>query len=158
MEPGRASVTDAQVDAVLAASRAFVGIAARSLALTEQLVSLPQWRVLVVVSRDSGVTLGELAATLGVHPSSATRACDRLVAAGLLSRDEAPGDRRALSLSLTAAGRQLVRSVARRRRAALVEVLDRVPARRRAHLVEAMAALAEAAGEQLGDPLWDATG
>ncbi len=158
MEPGRASVTDAQVDAVLAASRAFVGIAARSLALTEQLVSLPQWRVLVVVSRDSGVTLGELAATLGVHPSSATRACDRLVAAGLLSRDEAPGDRRALSLSLTAAGRRLVRSVARRRRAALVEVLDRVPARRRAHLVEAMAALAEAAGEQLGDPLWDATG
>ncbi len=152
------SVTDAQVDAVLAASRALVGIAARSLALTEQLVSLPQWRVLVVVSRDSGVTLGELAATLGVHPSSATRACDRLVAAGLLARDEAPGDRRALSLSLTAAGRRLVRSVARRRRAALVEVLDRVPARRRAHLVEAMAALAEAAGEQLGDPLWDRAG
>jgi len=51
-----------------------------------------------------------------------------------------------------------VRSVARRRRAALVEVLDRVPARRRAHLVEAMAALAEAAGEQLGDPLWDTAG
>ncbi len=38
-----------QVDAVLRASRALVGIAATSLAAVEDVVTVPQWRVLVLV-------------------------------------------------------------------------------------------------------------
>ena len=64
-------------DAVLRASRALVGVAARSLAEVEDDVTLPQFRALVVLAAGER-QLGELAEALDVHPSSATRLCTRL--------------------------------------------------------------------------------
>ena len=67
----------------LLASRALVGVAARSLAGVEEQVTLVQYRALVLL--DAGPqNVGTLAKALGIHPSTATRLCDRLTTKGLV--------------------------------------------------------------------------
>src|SRR5207342_1599050 len=105
----------ADVEAVLAASRVLVGVAAQSLAEVEDVISVPQLRTLMILATRGPLHLTALAYDMGVHPSNATRACDRLVAAGLLDRRDNPTDRRHLLLDLTPAGRALIDGVVARR-------------------------------------------
>ena len=65
------------VDAVLAASRALVGVAAASISVLGDEVTLPQFRALVLVSDGRATAPGDLAVALGIHPSNATRVVDR---------------------------------------------------------------------------------
>jgi DNA-binding Lrp family transcriptional regulator len=76
---------DLVTDAVLTASRALVGVAARSLAVVDPEVTLPQYRALVVLASRGPRLVGELAEALVIHPSTATRLCDRLVAKKLVT-------------------------------------------------------------------------
>jgi DNA-binding MarR family transcriptional regulator len=139
-----------QVDAVMLAARVLVAITARSMAVMEEQLSLPQWRVLVMVERDGPLNLGAVARGLGVHPSNATRACDRLVAAGLLHRGEDAGDRRNLVLTLTTGGSQLVQTVIDHRRTDIQDALGRMPDQQRRELVPLLLAFAQAADESPG--------
>ncbi len=129
----------------MAAARVLVGVTAASVAEVEDQVTLPQLRVLVMADTDEPLTLTRVVESLGVHPSNATRTCDRLVVAGLLDRCDNPDDRRQVLLTLTAEGRTLVRQVMRHRRTAIEAVLRRMqpPARRR--LADALAEFAAAA-------------
>ena len=56
----------------------------------EDTVTLTQFRALVIIASRGPLHLAALADAMGVHPSNATRACDRLVAAGLLDRAGQP--------------------------------------------------------------------
>jgi DNA-binding MarR family transcriptional regulator len=145
---------DDDVEAVLAATRVLVGLSAQSVARLDGEVTLPQLRVLVMVASRPGMNLGAVAAALGVHPSNATRAVDRLVVAGLLSRSDDPTDRRNLQLELTDAGRDLVGRVMQDRRAAIAGILERMPAARRRALVPVLRAFALAAGETPEPAVW----
>ena len=49
----------------------------------EDTVTLTQFRALVIIASRGPLHLAALADAMRVHPSNATRACDRLVAAGL---------------------------------------------------------------------------
>ncbi len=138
---------DAQVDAVMRASRVLVAVAARSVAEIEHQVSLSQLRILVMVATRGPLNLSSVAEALDVHPSNATRACDRLVTLGLLHRAESPTDRRHLSLTPTPEGAALVESVMQRRRQAIEAVVRHIPAEHRRGLAPALEAFATAAGE-----------
>jgi DNA-binding MarR family transcriptional regulator len=142
------------VEAVMAAARVLVAISARSVAAVEEVVTLPQLRVLVMVASRAAPNLGAVANGLGVHPSNATRAVDRLVGAGLLDRGDDPTDRRNLVLTLTAKGQDLVDHVMDERRAAIAAILERMPPARRRSLVPAMRAFAEAGGEAVDQAAW----
>lgn len=140
-----------QVDAVLRASRALVGIAAASLAGLEDVVTVPQFRVLMMIYTRGPLNLAAVAAGLDVNPSNASRTCDRLLKAGLLNRRESEVDRRHVTLTLTPSGRRLVDKVTRRRRTAIERILrDMSPAERDA-LAEVLGAFATAAGESYDD-------
>jgi DNA-binding MarR family transcriptional regulator len=52
--------------------------------------------------------ISQLARSLMVHATTATLACDRLEARGLVQRTPHPSDRRAVHVSITAAGRRAV--------------------------------------------------
>ncbi|GGL92004.1 MarR family winged helix-turn-helix transcriptional regulator [Nakamurella endophytica] len=143
-----------QVEAILAASRVLVGVSAQSLAAVEDRVSVAQFRLLVILASRGTLGLNALAEAMGVHPSNATRACDRLVGLGLLDRRENPADRRQLALALTPAGVAVVQEVMTARRAAIAEILERVPAGRREGVGEAMQILAVAGGEPDPAQLW----
>jgi DNA-binding MarR family transcriptional regulator len=140
-----------QIDAVLRATRALVGIAAASMASVEANVTLPQWRVLVMVDSRGPLNLAAVAAGLDVNPSNASRICDRLIKAGWLDRQEAPADRRNITLSLTAAGRQLVTKAVRYRRRAITRVLRRVAPKERELIAKTFDSFATAAGEPTHD-------
>jgi DNA-binding MarR family transcriptional regulator len=142
-EPAR----DELVDAVLGASRALVAVAARSLAGVAEDVTLPQYRFLVVLASRGPQRLADLAAALGVDRSTATRMCDRLVRKHLVTRRRTQEDRRAVRVSLTASGAELVAEVSRRRRAEIAAIVQRMPAAHRGPVVTALRTFADAAGE-----------
>lgn len=145
------------VDGLLIASRALVGVAARSLADVDE-ITLPQWRALVVLSSRPGSTVSDLAEALDVHPSTATRLCDRLVRKRLVRRTRGTVDRRSTQLHLTAGGRRLVDRVTARRRRDLAAIVSGMPEAARTGALDVLGAFAEAAGERAGVDLfgWDA--
>lgn len=135
------------VEAFLAASRALVGVAARSLVSLSEDVTLAQYRVLIELASRGTQRITELAEALGVDGSTATRMCDRLVRKQLIQRRHASTDRRAVRVSLTPLGRDLVQEVSKRRRAEIAKILQRLPRSDLTPVVEALRAFAEAAGE-----------
>lgn len=137
----------AVTSAVLTASRVLVAVSARSLAAAEESVTLPQFRMLVVLASHGEAKQVTLAESLAVNPSTAMRMADRLVATGLVSRSVNPSSRREVVLRLTGAGQQIVDEVTRLRRREISDIVARMPAGARAGLVEALRAFAKAAGE-----------
>jgi DNA-binding MarR family transcriptional regulator len=142
-----AARTDELTDAVLDASRTLVAVAARSLAGVADDVTLPQYRALVVLATEGAKSLGELAVALGVHASTATRMCDRLVRKRLVRRRQSSEDRRAVVLELTPTGQDLVAEVTKRRRTEIARIVARVPRDAREALVSALSEFARAAGD-----------
>jgi DNA-binding MarR family transcriptional regulator len=148
------AATAEQLDAIMLAVQALVGVAAQSVTEVEDRVTLPQLRVLVLVSSRGTLNLNALARAMGVHPSNASRSCDRLVAGGLLRRTESSVDRRNLVLELTDDGRELLGVLVAHRRAAIAKVLQQVPESRRRSLVSAMRIFGQAAGEGAAGESW----
>ncbi|MEO3828263.1 MarR family transcriptional regulator [Actinomadura sp. B10D3] len=108
-----------------------------------------QLRALFVLERGP-VNISHLAGTLGALVSSASRLCDRLEAAGLLTRD--PGrDRREVTVRLSPEGQALLDRLRLRRRADLTRVLAAMPAPARAALLWGLAEFHDAASRRDGE-------
>ncbi|WP_149830702.1 MarR family winged helix-turn-helix transcriptional regulator [Streptomyces tailanensis] len=146
---GDVNDVDAVTRAVLTASRLLVAVSARSLAEVEERLTLPQFRMLVVLSTRGVAKLVVLAELLQVAPSTAMRMVDRLIAAGLAERQTNPDNRRETLLRLTEEGRRTVAEVMARRRAEISGIVERLDAKQRVALVEALTAFNEAGGEPL---------
>lgn len=81
----------------------------RSKAMARALgVTGPQRFVLRVVERSPGISSGELAEYLHLHPSTLTGVLQRLERRGLLGRTKDPRDARRVLLQLTAAGKRVL--------------------------------------------------
>ena len=119
------SVQQAGVDItpLMVMSRTINAVIVRSLADVDTTVSVPQLRVLVILSVHDRLNLSGVADRLGVNASNASRTCDQLVRGGLVDRREDPHDRRNLSLALARPGRRLLDDVMRRREAILAGVV-----------------------------------
>jgi DNA-binding MarR family transcriptional regulator len=152
-EPG---VSEAAVDGVLTASRTMVAVATMSLGAAAEETTIAQYRALVVLASRGPQRLVDLAGALGVMPSTAGRMCDRLVRKGLIRRHRARADRRAVQVSITAAGRDVVDQATARRRALIAMILARLSADCQASVADALRAFAEAAGE-IPDSRWPAS-
>ena len=70
--------------------------------------TIAQYRALVVLASRGPQRMSDLAAALDVTPSTAGRMCDRLLRKGLIRRHRARADRRAVQVSVTASGREVV--------------------------------------------------
>jgi len=145
--PDAGSGGDEFVTALLTASRALVGVSARSLADVEETVTIAQFRVLVVLVTHGHSTLVQLAARLGVNASTAQRQVDRLVREGLVDRRENPDDRREVVIAVTGQGAALVDAVTARRREAISRIVQHLPDSDRSALIAALEAFAGAANE-----------
>ena len=141
------------VAALVAASRALVGVAARSLTEVEAEVTLQQYRALVVLAQYGELRVRELSEKLTIHPSTTSRLCDRLVGKGLIERDPSPESRREVVVTLSSKGMDLVAAVIERRRTEIARIARHMPAEDRAGLVAALEAFSSAAGE-LPDQAW----
>ena len=66
-----------------------------------------RWRVMAVLHDQGACTMGRLADLSSVERTTLTRTVAQMEAEGLLSRQTGPGDRRRVSLALTAPGADL---------------------------------------------------
>ena len=138
---------DEIIETVLTTSRVFVAIAARSIAAIGLEVTLPQYRLLIVLAAHGPQSLGSLSESLAVNASTATRMCDRLIRKGLVRRRASSRDRREVRLALTSLGRHLVDDATHLRRIELSRLLDAVPKDEQRALIHALSSLNAAAGE-----------
>lgn len=117
--PAREELAEVLVDL----SRTFTGMAIRSVSAAPVEVTVPQHRLLVLLETVGPLGVGALAGELGVDPSNGTRLCDRLEQLGLVERRRRTTDRRAVTVHLTPAGRDLLDVVSTYRRRELLAVL-----------------------------------
>lgn len=146
MGPAEDSVV-AITEALLTASRLLVAISARSIALVDETITIPQFRTLVILATHDPINLATLAGLLDVAPSTTGRMVDRLVTAGLIDRKAHPDSRRELVVTLTPRGREVVDAVTAHRRDEIARVVARMPPRERHGLVRALTAFTAAGDE-----------
>ncbi|MFU8873468.1 MarR family winged helix-turn-helix transcriptional regulator [Micromonospora sp. SL4-19] len=137
---------------------------------TTSRLSSAQLRAVMVVEQYDGINLRRLATLTDMLLSSASRLCDRLVAAGMLEREPGRYDRREISLHLTPAAARLLAELRADRRHRLDRILAGMSAEGRAALLRGMREFDEVArrgeagaadgwpvlqtsGERAGDPL-----
>ena len=145
----------AVTSAVLTASRALVTVSVRSLAAAEEPVTLPQFRLLMLLDGHGETNLVTLADRLLVNSSTALRMVDRLAKRGLVTRRVNPASRREVLLRLTETGERIVNEVTARRREEIAAIVVKMPARDRVGLVKALRFFAAALGEPVDEPEWD---
>jgi DNA-binding MarR family transcriptional regulator len=145
-----AVVHEVLVDEVLTASRSLMAVALHSLGATAQDTTIAQCRALTVLVNRGPQRVVDLAGALGVAPSTAGRMCDRLLRKGLIRRRHARGDRRAVLVSVTADGRQVVDEAMARHRTLIADILRRLPGSTADDVARLLREFADAAAEVPG--------
>lgn len=149
----RGADADAVADAVVTASRLLIAVSASSIAAVDETITIPQFRMLVMLRTRGAMKQSVLADHLGVHPSTINRMAERLVGVGLVNRQVNPSSRREVVLDLTESGSRTVTRVTQQRRKEIARIVARMPLARRTQLVEALEAFSEAGGEPpVGEP------
>ncbi|HEY1920538.1 MAG TPA: MarR family transcriptional regulator [Streptosporangiaceae bacterium] len=139
--------TEDVVTALLTASRVLVAIAARSIAALGDTLTVPQFRLLVVLKKGGPSNQSRLAEQLRVNPSTALRMLERMTAAGLVRRTANPSSKREIQVELTAAGDEAVQRVTSVRRAELTRIVASMPHADRGQLIAVLTAFNDAADE-----------
>lgn len=134
-------------EATLRASRALLGVVARSVSEALQQITLPQFRVLVILAGEGPLRSGAIAQRMGSHPSTFSRTVDRLVSGGWVARTPSTTSGRETIVGLTPAGASLVAEVTERRRREIADILARLAPADRARVADALELFADAAGE-----------
>ncbi len=132
---------------MVTASRLLIAVSASSIAAVDETITIPQFRMLVVLRTRGAMKQSVLADHLSVNPSTINRMVERLIAAGLVDRQVNPESRREVVLDLTETGRRTVIRVTQQRRREIARIVARMPVHRRTQLVEALEAFTEAGGE-----------
>ena len=153
---GRTRLTKTPVAELMAfevATQDLAGLALRSVDHLE--VSLPQFRLLLVLHELGRSTSTECARALHVAGSSVTRLADRLHESGHLVRGTVPSNRSVVTLELTDSGRRVVQQVTARRRRELSRVLNHLDPTERAACAAALRTLHGLLGDEYADGLYN---
>ncbi|HEX3588478.1 MAG TPA: MarR family transcriptional regulator [Pseudonocardiaceae bacterium] len=133
-------------DVMLAASRLLVAVSARSIAAIDESITIPQFRLLVVLHALGPMKPSAVAEILHVNPSNATRMVHRLISARMVERRVNPAIRREVVLTLTETGEKTVAEATLRRHRHIADIVERMPELQRSYLVEALEAFTTAGG------------
>lgn len=120
--------------------------AALSPVTTAEGVSRDGWRVLLMLARGGGRSMGEVASHTALPAPTATRVVDRLVASGLASRRTDPLDRRRVLVHLADRGRAVIERVCGSVERRVGEALGPSHTPQRAQLAELLETLARRGG------------
>lgn len=145
--PAQNLSTDVVTEAVLTASRLLVGVSARSIAAIEESITIPQFRLLVVLYTFGPMKPSAAAEILHVNPSNITRMVHHLTSTNMVERHVNPEIRREVVLELTETGEQTVSQVTVQQHRHIADIVERMPDRQRTWLVEALEAFNVAGAE-----------
>lgn len=145
--------------------RVIQAIHSQSVAIESELgLSGPQlWALREVVGADDdeGLSLGELARRLALHPANAGRLVDRLARRRLVRRQRSSQDRRVILVAATPAGRRLAQAkLSGPPQQDLLRRLGGLPPAEAARIERTLARLAELLGQggDPGEPLFERRG
>lgn len=146
-------VTEQELRAFRAALRALVRKIDRQLRSEVQCcgVGYLMSHVLLELEHGSGCALKDLQAALGVDKAALSRAVEYLVKDGLVTRKPNPGDRRAVVIDLTAAGRKRVADINAATNRQYRQLFELIPSREHGTVICAVDYLAKAFNELEGD-------
>ena len=108
-------------------------------------LTMGQYSVLMRLHHDGQCGVGDVGSHLGITTAAASQLVEKLFQQGLLERSEDPTDRRVRQLSLTGAGRDLVKQSMDARIGWTRALFDALPAERREVVIQALQDLAAAA-------------
>lgn len=114
-------------------------------------VSISQCYALETLHQSGPASMGELARTLFLEPSTATRMVDQLVAKGLVDRVEDAADRRVCRVKISAAGREVASRIRKELIGEHRAVLGEVPEESREAVIEAVSRLLAAFQSRRGE-------
>lgn len=97
-----------------------------------------QLRALLSIGREGAQGITRIGGDMDLTGAAASQIIDRLVSLGLVERREAPDDRRAKRLSLTARGEQTIRECRESRQRWILDLVARIDADRREEVLEAL--------------------
>lgn len=115
-------------------------------------ITASQLRVLKLIARTETQSVSDLAGMLGVSSAAASKATDRLVRRELVRRTEGAADRRAIFLSLTERGQQLMRQYEAARDKQLERIFRQFDLEQLRNMASTMERLAVAIVKQTGNP------
>jgi DNA-binding MarR family transcriptional regulator len=95
----------------------------------------------VIIERAEGTSLAGVAAHLGLTPPSACKLIDGLAGRGMVTRKESSGDRRRVTLEITAQGAQALASARKASQKSLSRLLGALDAEELSRVTRAMSAL-----------------
>jgi DNA-binding MarR family transcriptional regulator len=104
-------------------------------------LSIPQFRALAFVRRREGASISDVAEHLEIALPSVSRLIEGLVGRGLVHRQPAAGDRRRVTLTLTAPGREVLHAARQAAEDYVTAVLIRLTPSERSTVAHAMRAL-----------------
>lgn len=110
-------------------------------------VTGPQRLVIRITGRFPGISAGELASIMHIHPSTLTGILKRLQARGIIERQSDPNDARRALFGLTAKGRELDTLRIGTVEATIRKALTRLPSRKVLAAKDVLKALAIALGD-----------
>jgi DNA-binding MarR family transcriptional regulator len=142
-------------DTVIDAARLRVAIARLSRRLRRHVLAgltPTQLSALATVERSGPLRLGDLAAAEGIAPSTLTRLVTALEERGYVDRTPVPGDARASTLAITAAGHAVLERIRQESTSVLAESLRMLTSEQLATLAAALPALEQLADVDPRDP------
>ena len=111
-----------------------------------------QLRALLIIDKSGSLNLNRLAAALGASASATSRLCDRMQAAGLVTRGRTAASRREIAVLTTESGRRLADWVRAQRRDVLGRVLEGMSPDGREALAHGLDELAADSGQTSSGP------
>jgi DNA-binding MarR family transcriptional regulator len=142
-------------DTMIDAARLRVAIARLSRRLRRHVLAgltPTQLSALATVERSGPLRLGDLAAAEGIAPSTLTRLVTALEERGYVDRTPVPGDARASTLAITAAGHAVLERIRQESTSVLAESLRTLTSEQLATLAAALPALEQLADVDPRDP------
>jgi DNA-binding MarR family transcriptional regulator len=137
---------------VLDAVRRLVQVIRRSAQAAERNVGLSAAQLFVLrkLAEVPSLTVGDLAARTATSQSSASEVANRLVQAGLVTRQRSTRDARSVELSLTESGRELAARAPQAVQDHLLDALGRMPSQDRVQLAQLLNQLLDDTGIAAG--------
>jgi DNA-binding MarR family transcriptional regulator len=111
----------------------------------DQGLTVPQLRLMHLLFRQEGISVGQLAEKLGIRPASVTGLTDRLVCRGLIEREHDRDDHRVVHVTLTPEGRRAVEEIEAAALAYLARVFEKMGEDAVRNLVDSLEAFRAAA-------------
>jgi len=106
-------------------------------------ITIPQFWALLYLSRQKQCLMSQLAKQLEISRPAATGLVDRLMAQGLVQREDDQTDRRVVKIRISTKGKKLTKNICEQRRRSTVKIFSKISAQERLQYISILEKIAK---------------